>query len=93
MYKSVQERDWGYIAKREFNWDVKYKALSYGFFFGNLAMASRMYMLKKFVFWPLPAVGLLAFLYLEPVFLQKHNKKLFDMCNVGEQYYLGKHIL
>jgi len=21
--------------------------------------------------------------------LQKHNKKLFDMCNVGEEYHLG----
>lgn len=24
-----------------------------------------------------------------PSLLQKHNKKLFDMCNVGEEFHLG----
>jgi hypothetical protein len=22
--------------------------------------------------------------------LKKHSKKLFDMCNIGEEYYLGR---
>jgi hypothetical protein len=29
-------------------------------------------------------------LYLHPLKLQKHNKKLFDMCNLGDEFYLGQ---
>mmetsp|Transcript_13517 Transcript_13517/g.15479 ORF Transcript_13517/g.15479 Transcript_13517/m.15479 type:complete len:155 (+) Transcript_13517:30-494(+) len=90
LYKTVVERDWGYIAKREYRWDVEYKALTNGMFAGNVAWSLRMFMLKKFVIWPLPVVGVLGYLYYQPLLLQKHNKKLFDMCNVGEQYHLGK---
>ena len=89
LYKTTVERDWGYIAKREYNWDVRYKSWGYGFFVGNIAWTTRIYMLKKFVFWPLPLVGTIASFYFQPVFLKKHSKKIFDMCNVGEQYYLG----
>lgn len=89
LYKTVVERDWAYIAKREYRWDVEYKAFGNGLFAGNLAWSLRMFMLKKFVIWPLPVVGTLAYLYYKPLLLQKHNKKLFDMCNVGEQYTLG----
>lgn len=90
LYKTVVERDWAYICKREYNWDVKYKSWSYGFFVGNIAWSARMFMLKKFVFWPLPVFGTLGALYFQPKFFQMHNKKLFDMCNIGEQYFLGK---
>jgi len=90
LYKTVVERDWGYIAKREYNYDVRYKSYGYGFFVGNIAWSLRMWMLKKWVIWPLPVVGILAATYFQPVLYLKHNKKLFDMCNIGEQYYLGK---
>jgi len=40
------------------------------------------------VFWPMATVPLFYF-YWKPIFFQKHNKKLFDMCNVGDQYALG----
>jgi len=48
-----------------------------------------MFMLKKFVFWPVPIVTFAAYQYFKPVFFQRHNKKFFDMCNVGEEYFLG----
>ena len=49
----------------------------------------RMFMVKKFVFWPfLPVTGLF-YLYRQRQLFVLHNKKLFDMCNVGEQYEIG----
>lgn len=90
LYKTLVERDWAYVAKREYNWDVKYKSWGYGFFIGNVAMSARIFWMKKFVFWPLPVFGTLGALYLQPRFFHRHNKKLFDMTNVGEQYFLGK---
>jgi len=90
LYKTVVERDWGYIAKREYNYDVRYRSWMYGAAWGNVAMCARMFMLKKAVFWPLPVVGVLGAIYYQPIMFLKHNKKLFDMCNVGEQYFLGK---
>lgn len=83
------ERDWAYLVKREYNYEVLLKAIGYGFFAGNIAWSARQFMLKRFVIWPLPVVGLLTALYLKPIYFQRVNKRLFDMCNVGEQYCLG----
>lgn len=83
------ERDWAYIAKREFRYDVQIKSLGYGFIFGNLAWSAAIFAKKRFVLWPLPLVWGIASAYYYPVFFQKHNKKLFDMCNIGVEYKLG----
>lgn len=77
------------MAKREYNYEVFGKSILYGFFWGNLAASARMFMLKRFVFWPLPVVWALSAWYLQPIYFQRVNKRLFDMCNVGEQYVLG----
>lgn len=84
------ERDWAYICRREYNYDVLIKSWLYGLFGANLVWSARIFMVKKMVYWPLLVVTPVLALYLQPQFLQKHNKKLFDMCNVGEQYFLGK---
>lgn len=42
------------------------------------------------VWWPIPVVGLAGYFYFSPIFFQKANKRIFDQCNVGEEYYLGK---
>ena len=89
LYKSVVERDWAYICRREYNYDVLLRSWAYGFFGGNLAFSLRIFIAKKMVFWPLLVVTPIVAMYYQPQFLQKHNKKLFDMCNVGEQYFLG----
>ena len=50
---------------------------------------ARMFMLKKFVFWPfLPVFGVVYFYRTRELFML-HSKKLFDMCNIGEQYEIG----
>ena len=48
-----------------------------------------MFLRKKFIIWPLPLVWAAAYFILTPRYMLLHNKKLFDMCNVGEEYYLG----
>jgi hypothetical protein len=48
-----------------------------------------MFMLKKFVIWPLFAVMPVFYIYRQHDLMIFHNKKFFDMCNVGAQYELG----
>lgn len=46
-------------------------------------------MTKRFVVWPFaPVFGLFYLFRLRETFIL-HNKKFFDMCNIGEQYELG----
>ena len=52
-------------------------------------MSARIFMLKRFCVWPLPAVAIPAYYYFYPRFFQMHNKKFFDMCNIGEETELG----
>lgn len=47
-------------------------------------------MIKKFVVWPLFPIALIVTPKRYNDLFVLHNKKLFDMCNVGEQYELGK---
>lgn len=42
------------------------------------------------VWWPILAAIPATYFYVTPLLLQKHSKKLFDMCNVGEEFYLGR---
>jgi len=49
-----------------------------------------MFMLKKFVIWPFIPVALIAYPIRQHDLYLFHNKKFFDMCNVGEQYEVGK---
>jgi hypothetical protein len=65
------------------------KSIGYGFFWGNVAWSASIFAKKKMTFTPLFAVWALSSAYYYPVFFQVHNKKFFDMCNVGDQYYLG----
>ena len=88
-YKTNTEKDWSYVARREYRYDVNVRALCDGLALGNLACIARMYMLKKFVIWPFVPVAIGTYLYRSRALFIKHNKKFFDMCNVGEQYELG----
>ena len=65
------------------------RSVGYGFFWGNLAWSGAIFAGKKMVFWPLFSVWAVASAYYYPIFFQIHNKKFFDMCNVGTEYYLG----
>ena len=90
LYKSVVERDWAYICRREYNYNVLLTSWAYGFLGGNVALSARIFLAKKMVWWPLLVITPIVALYAQGELLQKHNKKLFDMCNVGEQYFLGR---
>ena len=59
------------------------------FALADICCIARMFMVKKFVIWPLVPVFLVTYLYRSRSLFIFHNKKLFDMCNVGEQYELG----
>ena len=47
-------------------------------------------MLKKFVVWPFVPVFVATYLYRQQDLFLFHNKKYFDMLNVGEQFEMGK---
>lgn len=88
-YRTATEKDWAYVARREYRYDVNVRALADAFALGTVSCMLRMYMVKKFIIWPFAPVFIGTYLYRSRALFIKHNKKLFDMCNVGEQYELG----
>jgi hypothetical protein len=88
-YKTNTEKDWSYVARREYRYDVNVRAMADAFALADIACMARMFMLKKFVIWPFVPVFVGTYLYRSRALFVKHNKKFFDMCNVGEQYELG----
>lgn len=88
-YKTGTEKDWAYVARREYRYDVNMRAAADAFAMGNVCCTIRMFMVKKFVIWPFVPMFIITYLYRSRSLFIFHNKKLFDMCNVGEQYELG----
>lgn len=88
-YKTAIEKDWSYVARREYRYDVNVRSLCDAYALGNAACIVRMFMVKKFVIWPFFPAFAMTYLYRSKSLFVFHNKKLFDMCNVGEQYELG----
>jgi hypothetical protein len=68
---------------------VNVRALADASAMGAVASMIRMFMVKKFVMWPFAPVFIATYLYRARSLFILHNKKFFDMCNVGEQYELG----
>lgn len=75
---------------REYNYDVVLKGLGYSALVGNVLLSWRIFVTKGMVWWPLLVAVPATYYYITPLLLQKHSKKLFDMCNVGEEFYLGR---
>ena len=88
-YKTGVEKDWAYVARREYRYDVNVRGLADAFAMADFACIIRMAMVKKFIVWPFLPVFVATYLYRSRALFIKHNKKYFDMCNVGEQYELG----
>lgn len=88
-YKTAIEKDWSYVARREYRYDVNVRAMCDAFAIADLACIGRMLMVKKFVIWPFVPVFAATYVYRSRSLFIFHNKKFFDMCNVGEQYELG----
>ena len=88
-YKTPVEKDWMYVAKREYRYDVNMRAAADAFALGLVACMGRMMMVKKFIWWPFAPVFAATYIYRQRQLFVFHNKKFFDMCNVGEQYEVG----
>ena len=88
-FKTMEERDWGYVAKREYNYTVLLKAIFSGLAVGNVAWSASIYLKKKFVILPLFLVSAPAIFCFRQYYFFKVNKRLFDMCNLGDEYELG----
>lgn len=88
-YDTPVEKDWMYIAKREYRYDVNLRAMLDSMALGLLGAQVRMVMLRKFVIWPAFAIAPVFYVYRQNELFQFYNKKFFDMCNVGEQYEVG----
>lgn len=62
-YKTPVEKDWTYVAKREYRYDVNVRAACDGAALGLVACMGRMFMLKKFIWWPFAPVALATYIY------------------------------
>jgi len=88
LYKTDTERDWAYIVRREYRYNV-----NMGTFFGSLAAVSVLHSLaiwknKKMVAWPYAFLPLVGFVVAPNVFRWK-SRRYFEMLNVGTEYELG----
>ena len=90
LYRTQEEQDWSYIARREYQYEVLIRGATYAFATGNVFWSAAIFWKKRMVWWPLLAGFAVSFPYYHHRLFLKTNKRLFDMCNVGEQYELGK---
>ena len=88
-YKTPIEKDWMYVARREYRHDVNVRSSADATAAGLTACCIRTFMKKKTIFWPFAPVWIATYLYRARCLYVLHNKKFFDMCNVGEQYEVG----
>ena len=88
-YRTSEEKDWMYVARNEYFYDVQVRSAVDGLMGGLVACMARMAMLKKFIWWPFVPVALTVYSYRAKQLFVFHNKKFFDMCNIGEQYEVG----
>jgi hypothetical protein len=83
-FKTPVEKDWMYIAQREYWHYVNVRAAADGAAAGLTAAMIRMFMVKKMIWWPMAPVAIATYVYRSRTLFAFHNKKFFDMCNVGE---------
>ena len=88
-YATPEEKDWMYVARKEYFWDVNVRSALDASACGLTACMIRMRMLQKFIWWPFVPVAAAVYLYRAKQLFVFHNKKFFDMCNIGEQYEVG----
>eukprot|EP00356_Strombidium_inclinatum_P003758 CAMPEP_0170492052 /NCGR_PEP_ID=MMETSP0208-20121228/11601_1 /TAXON_ID=197538 /ORGANISM="Strombidium inclinatum, Strain S3" /LENGTH=160 /DNA_ID=CAMNT_0010767739 /DNA_START=11 /DNA_END=493 /DNA_ORIENTATION=+ len=88
-YRTPIERDWSFIVRREYRYDVNIRACTDALAAGLGVSLIRQVMIRKFVIWPMLPVAIGTYIYRQRALGIFYNKKFFDMCNVGEQYELG----
>ena len=55
-FKTPIEKDWMYVARREYRYDVNFRALADSTAVATVACCLRMFMVKKFIVWPFAPV-------------------------------------
>ena len=88
-YRTPTERDWSYVARREYVYDCNVRPAADALAVGIIGSMIRQMMVKKFVMWPFFPLAAFTYLYRHKTQFMFNNKKYFDMGNVGEQYELG----
>ena len=63
FYQTPVEKDWMYVAKREYRYDVNVRGLADAAAAGISACMLRMFMLKKFIWWPFVPVAFFTYSY------------------------------
>jgi hypothetical protein len=89
-YQSLVEKDFTYLVRREYFWDVNLRAFGDGLFAGNAFCVLMMYMRKRFVIFPILFVLPVVAYYRNHDLAVFYSKKHFDMLNLGEQYIVGR---
>ena len=88
-YMTQVERDHAYLADREYRYKVFGHSLAKSLVISVFASACVMLVRRKFDVFGLGLTAPLYWMYRnENRFV--YNKRFFDMCNVGEQYELGR---
>ena len=62
-YKTAVEKDWMYIAQREYFYDVQVRSAADASAAGLTACIVRMAMVKKIIWWPMAPVALSVYMY------------------------------
>lgn len=88
LYKTDNEKDWTYIVRREYRYNVLMGSFFESFIISNLLQCVAIYRSKKIVFWPLgftPFIGLVA----APRTYRENSRRYFETLNLGTEFELG----
>lgn len=88
-YKTDAERNWAFVVRREYRYAVTFRSIFDGMFVANLVQISRIFSRKRIVFWPLIPIWPLVYKYQTTVRFSQHNRRMFQMLNVGTEFELG----
>jgi hypothetical protein len=62
-YNTNTEKDWAYVARKEYWYDVVVRSAADASVIGMLSCMARMFMVKRFVCWPFLPIFTFAYLY------------------------------
>ncbi|CAG9310980.1 unnamed protein product [Blepharisma stoltei] len=88
-YKTDAERDWAYIVKREYRFAVNLRSFFDGMFVGNALQLLVSWRRKKLVFTPLFMAWPVVYYWQIGKRFSQHNRRFFEMLNVGTEFELG----
>ena len=88
-YPTQVERDWSYLVKREYRYKVTINSIGRAFFPGMVGSILLTYYRQRLNLLPF-VISIPCYIYLRDKHRKMFNKRLFDMCNVGEEFGLGR---